>query len=380
MKASKRFVLCGAILVFSVSCQQPVVDNAALTAHKFLYVASGQCYSGNGITTFSNTTSSNLIFTINTETGVRDRIIADFSASPASAGDTPSSIVDWDQDNLLVYVRVGTTARLETLPKKGGTRNSFGTTPALSTFITTAPKSIQKSSDGGALLVRTGFIEKVTASGVRSGTPFVNNALGATCGTANALLTDVVVSATGRVITANGAASPNNRLISVPAAGANGSCAAAMAAPITTTYPVAMVFDKANSKLIVAYAGSATTVNVNSIYAYNFDESTGVISNAQKIYDLSDYPTTYNYLLYGISAMTLDAETNTLYVATAISTATTVVNYAIEKFSYNAAAIGTNNATVLTKSGSLPFYNYGIDTKCISSMVVGTVTETPAQE
>lgn len=379
MKAWKCFVLCGAVSVVSISCQEKV-ETAAAVAQKFLYVASGQCYSGNGITTFSNTTSSNLIYTINTETGVRDRIIADYSASPASAGDTPSSMIDWDADNLLVYVRVGTSGRLETLPKKGGTRNNFGTTPALSTFVTTAPKTIQKSSDGGALLIRTGFIEKINASGVRNGTVFVNSNLGATCGTANALLSDVVVSATGKVITANAAASPNNRLISVPASGATGSCTAAMAAPVTTTFPVAMVFDKVNSKLIVAYAGSATTTNVNSIHAYNFDESTGVISNDQKIYDAAEYPATYNYLLFGVSAMTLDPDTNTLYVATAISTATTVVNYAIEKLSYNASAIGSSNTAVLKKSGTLPFYSYGIDTKCISSMVVGTEAPAAVQE
>lgn len=369
MKALKSFVLCGAVAMVSISCEKKLED---ASSSKFLYVASGQCYSGNGITTFTNTTSSNLIFKVNPETGIRDGIVADYFASPAAAGDTPASIIDWDADNLLVYVRNGTTARLETLPKKGGIRNNFGTSPAMSTIITTAPKTIQKSADGGVLMIRTGFIEKVNASGVRNITPYVNNNLGATCGTANTLYTDIAVSATGRIITANAAATPNNRLISVAATGATGSCAAAQAAPATTTFATAMVFDKVHGKLIVAYAGSTTATNINSIYAYDFDENNGAISNGQMIYDAFAYPATYNYLLFGISAMALDTDTNSLYVATAISSATTTVNYAIEKLSYNASAIGTANTTVLTRAGTLPFYNYGVDTKCISSMVLST--------
>lgn len=38
-----------------------------------------------------------------------------------------------------------------------------------------------------------------------------------------------------------------------------------------------MIMDHANNKLIVAYAGSTVATNINSIYAYDFDDSTGVI-------------------------------------------------------------------------------------------------------
>ena len=86
------------------------------------------------------------------------------------------------------------------------------------------------------------------------------------------------------------------------------------------------------------------------------------------VYDIT---TTTGYSLYNISSMYLDASTNTLYVATAISTATTVVNYAIEKFTYDPAQLGVDNTKVLTRVGTGPFYNYGVDTKCISSMFIG---------
>jgi hypothetical protein len=178
------------------------------------------------------------------------------------------------------------------------------------------------------------------------------------------------VTSTGRIVTANAAATPNNRVVSVPAAGASASCAAGLAAPATTTFATAMVYDSTNKKLLVAYAGPTTAAQINSIHAYDFDESTGAISNDQVIYDANLYPATYNYLLFGISAMAFDPDSSTLYVATAISNATTVVNYAIEKLNYNAAQIGVTNSAVLTKTSSVPFYNYGVDTKCISSMVI----------
>lgn len=371
------FVLGGTVAIASLSCEKKQ-EHTSVTP-KYLYVASGQCYSGAGINTFSNLTSSNLIFKVDTTSGIRQEILADYFASPAAAGDTPSSFVDWDSNNLLVYVRNGNTARLETLTKKGGLRNFFGTSPAMSTIVTTAPKTIKKSSDGGLLMIRTGYIEKVNTSGVRSITPFVSNNLGATCGTANALYTDIAVSATGKIITANAAAAPNNRLISTAASGATGTCLGASAAPATTTYATAMVYDQVHNKLLVAYAGNNTAANINSIQAYDFNEDTGAISNAQVIYDANAYPATYNYLLFGISSMVLDPETNHLYVATAISTATTVTNYAIEKLNYNASAIGSSNSTVLTREGSLPFYNYGVDTKCISAMAIGTESAAAAE-
>ena len=153
---------------------------------------------------------------------------------------------------------------------------------------------------------------------------------------------------------------------------AGGDCTPAQAAPTANAYPVAAVYDSVNSKLIVAYAGNATTTDLNSIYSYNLTltASSVTVGAVNKLYDSSLYPTTYPYILYGISEMVLDPVENKLYIATAISTSTAVVNYAIEKFSYDASKIGTANSTVLTKSGSTPFYTFGSDTKCISSMLI----------
>lgn len=367
----KKIILFSTVFAASLSCQKKPTEES-LSSGKYLYVASGLCYSGNGITTFTAATASNLVYRIDTTTGQRDKIIADYQAAPATAGDTPTSVEIWDDNQVAILVRNGTTGRaIELAPKEGGARTNFGLNPSAPTILSTAPSAMKKTADGGLLIIRTGFIEKVSSTGVRLGAPWVNNNLGATCGTANALFTTVLESSTSKIITMNAAASPNNRLISVPASGANGSCLAAQASPVTTTFPVAAVYDSANSKLIVAYAGSTTADNVNSIYAYDYNESTGVISNAQEIYDAFTYPATYNFLLFGISSMALDAANGALYVSTAISTATTVVNYNIEKLNYNPTLIGSSNTSVLTRSSTVPFYGYGVDTKCISSLKLG---------
>ena len=174
MSTLKDFALWGSLVALTTSCQ-PKLEETSQAVHRYLYVASGQCFSGNGVTTFNASTSSNLIFKVDTETGVRDGIIADYFSFPASAGDTPISISDWDESHLAVFVRNGNSGRLELLPKKGGTRNTFGTTPAMTSIISTAPQNMKKASDGGLLLIRTGYIEKISSSGMRQTSPYVNN-------------------------------------------------------------------------------------------------------------------------------------------------------------------------------------------------------------
>ena len=129
-----------------------------------------------------------------------------------------------------------------------------------------------------------------------------------------------------------------------------------------------MVYDGVNRKLLVAFAGSTTATDINTIYSYDADETTSALSNPQKLYDSSLFGSTYNYLLFGVSAMTLDTTNGFLYIATAVSTATTVSNYKIEKLKYAPSNIGSNNSAALSWTNT--FYDFGNDTKCISSMTI----------
>lgn len=334
------------------------------TPVKYLYVASGVCYSGSN-TTFTATTSSNLVYRIKAEDGSRDITIADYNSYPATSGDSPAGLVEWDDSNLMVLVENTADRKIEYVPKiEDGTRSIFtGNTTILSAVL----RHLFKTSDNSVLISKSSIIEKVTSSGVRIGAPFIPTNMGTTCGAANANITSLSLLSNNKIIFTNAAAS-NNRIGLISATGYAGTsdCLAAQAAPNATAYPTASVYIPSASQLIVAYAGNAITTNLNSIYVYDINETANTISNATKIYDAASYPATYDYLLYGISTMAYDSETSELYISTAVSSATTVVNYAIEKFTYS------TSAKTLTRIGSSPFYNYGFDTKCISQMAIAT--------
>lgn len=346
---------------------------------RYLYVASGLCQGGNGVTTFTAATASNQVFRIDMSTGQRDITMADYWGAGASPGvDTPVGITDWDSTRVAVLVLNGASGRVELVPKvQAATRQAFNLSPSNATVLASAPRQIYKTSDGGLLILRSGGIEKVNASGGRIGAPYVSNNLGATCGTANTIYSAAALSNTSRIVTTVSMITPNTRSASVPATGASGSCSGAMTSPVTTTWPTAVVYDAVNLKMIIAYAGNGTATNVNAIASYDFNETSGALTNQQIIYDSSVYPATYPYLLYSISAMALDPVTNSLYIATVngntANVPSTSNNYVIEKFTYDASKIGTANSSVLTRVSvaSLPFYNYGNDTKCISQMMVG---------
>ncbi|MBX3034499.1 MAG: hypothetical protein KF865_11295 [Bdellovibrionaceae bacterium] len=371
----KKFILCLVPLTLLLSCAKPSDDTPSAGSGRYLYVASGACYSGNGITTFTNTTSSNLVYRIDTSSGLRDAVVADYNQSPAQAGDTPVGVVDIDSNYVYVLIENTTTPgarRVEKVEKKAsGARSTFSNnTTAMSAQL----RGMKLLSTGDLLISKSSAIEKITAANVRitqGANPFVN-APAAPCATSTTLMTKVLTMSSGNLFFLHAATSQNRfGIVSASGYAAAADCKSAQSSPNASSFPVAAVYDAVNTKLIVAYGGSATTTDINSIYAYSINESTNAISSPQKIYDVSLYPATYPYLLYGITEMTLDSQTNTLYVATAINTSTTAINYAIEKFTYDATKIGSANASVLTRVGSTPFYPYGSDTKCISSMFVG---------
>lgn len=366
---SKLFLILG--LLSLLACSKKNSDSAvtsttmASTAPKYLYVAAGICYSGNGNTTFNTTTSSNLVYRINTSTRAYDTLVADFNAPPANSGDSPVAIADIDSSNMYILIENTTTGRRIEKAKKSykGDRSMFSNN---STVLSAALRFMTKLSDGSLLISKTTQVEKMTASTARIGSPFITSNLGATCGT-QANVTGILAVNNGKVIISNASAGVSRiSMISATGWAAAGDCLAIQNSPSATGYPVAMAYVAASNQLIVAYGGNAMTTDLNSIYVYDINESTNTFTNATKIYDSANSGT-YGYLMYGISAMTYDSADNSLYIATAISNATTVVNYNIEKFTYDP----TGKTLTRVSSGGNPFYVYGVDTKCISSMFVG---------
>ncbi|MFP5520243.1 MAG: hypothetical protein ACLGGX_10085 [Bdellovibrionia bacterium] len=325
------------------------------------------CYSGNN-TTFTNITSSNLIFRVNKNNGKFDQVIADYFATPANYGDSPAYIVDGSKDYFYALIENTTTAglrRLEKIEKNSWARSIFSNnTTALSTPL----RSFIRLNNGDFVISKSSALEYINASNARIGAPYINPTA-APCNTSTTLISKVLQLNNGNFVFIHAAASQNR--IGIFSATGGTACLTAQAAPVATAFPSAMAYDRINNKLFVAYAGNSTAVDLNSIYAYDINETTNTISNPQKIYDANAYPATYGYLLYGVSEMYLDQSNNTLFVATAVSNATTVANYSIEKFRVYPERIGTANSTVLQRLGNAPFYNFANDTRCISGMFVG---------
>jgi len=317
-----------------------------------------------------------LVYRVDLSTGQRNMILADYNASPSQPGDSPVGLVNIDSNQIYVVVENTTTAgarRIEKVSKSAfGTRSLFSnTTAALSAQL----RGVEGLSNGDLLITKSTAIEKITSSNVRivKGTsPFVN-APAAPCATSTTLISKTLTLNNGHIVYLH-AATSQNRIGVINASGYStaGDCLASKAAPIATAFPVAMTYDRINSNLIVAYSGNSTAVDVNSIYVYPVTEtaSSVTIGTGAKIYDSNLYPSTYNFLLYGVSDMVLDSTDNSLYVATAVNTSTTILNFAIEKLRYHPNSIGVDNTSVLTKSASTSFYNFGADTKCISDMMI----------
>lgn len=368
MKTKSYFIFLALSVGMLFNCAKKPDEAVQATSVRYLYVASGVCYSGSN-TTFSNATSSNVIYRLNLSTGSLDTTIADYYSTPSNPGDSPSSIADGDGNYLFALIENSTTPslrRIEKIEKKyHGSRSIFSNNAAA--FNSTV-RNFVRLQNGDFAISKSTAIEYFTSSNVRIGTPYISATLGA-CATSTTLISKILSLPSGKFVFLHAGASQNR--IGIFAATGGNTCLSAQAAPTANAFPTAAFYDAANSKLVVAYAGNSTATDLNSIYVYTVDESSGTISSPEKIYDASLYPASYAYLLYGISEMTYDPATGSVYIATATSTAATVANYAIEKFTYNASQVGVDNTKVLTRSGSAPFLQYGNDTKCISKMFIG---------
>lgn len=368
MKTKFYYILLVFALSLAVNCAKKPDEAVEATNTRYLYVASGVCYSGSNAT-FSNTTSSNLIYRVGLNSGAVDSTIADYYSTPSNPGDSPASIVDGEANYLYALIENTTTPslrRIEKIEKKPrGQRSIFSNN---TTALNAQVRNLFRLSNGDFALSKSTAIEYFTAANVRLGAPYISATSGA-CATSTTLISKILSLSNGKFVFLHAGAAQNRFGIFATTGGT--TCLAAQAAPAANAFPTAAVYDALNAKLIVAYSGNAATTDLNSIYVYSIDETTNAITSPQKIYDASSYPGSYSYLLYGISEMVYDPVTSSIYIATATSTASTVANYAIEKFTYNPSQIGVDNTQVLVRSGSTPFLQYGNDTKCISKMFVG---------
>lgn len=385
----RNLTVAGSIALTIFACtpvaitDKSIVDSTAPgAASSFLYVASGVC-NGGGNTTYAQGAASNLVYRINTSTGNRDTVLADYNSAGGynSVGDSPVGITEGpNSDSVYVLVENATSPsvrRIDKVEKKpAGLRvlnsNLPGTTGSVLRYL--APVS------GGYLLARTTAVERIAASsGTRipaaaTNNPYIN-APAAACNTSTSIVKILTLN-NGDIVYLNNAAGQNRfGIISSGGYTLTTDCRSVQAAPTATSNPTAMAYDRVNNKLIVAYSNNTRAINQNAIYSYDINESTFAITNPQKLYDANAWPGTHPYLLYAISDMVLDSANNQIYIATATTTATTVAGYKIMRFNYDASKIGTDNNNVLgipagADASDPVFYAAGLDTRCISQMII----------
>ncbi|MDG0817481.1 hypothetical protein [Bdellovibrio svalbardensis] len=353
-------VLVFGLAIGLVSCKP---NSSDVETPRYLFVSSGTCYVGNGLTA---ETPSRTVSKVKLDTGVVDSVVLDYNS--VNAADRPQALVDYDSENILVLVENSSTnlRRIDLVKKAGG--NSFSTYYSDSASLTNTAahvvRSMMSTPDGGLLISKSVAAEKISSSKGRvtvGANPFINSPTGgANCGTTNnTLITSAVALPNGKYIIAHAAATPNNRVLFINnTTGYNSSadCTAPPAAPATTTFPTAMVYIPTAAGATTGYllvAWSSSTANQDYIYAYNVNESTGAITGATKAYENTS-------VLRGISAMTYDSSTGSVYVANG----STALANAIEKFSFD------STSKTLTRSMTTPFSGTTFNTKCITSMLV----------
>lgn len=351
------------------------------SSDRYLYVSSGVCHSGGSLAVYTAATSSNQVFRVNTTTGIKDMTLADYTSQPSQTGDSPVAIRNANSNEVYVLVE-NATANLRRIEKVQKNLNGSRTIVFYGNGTTAANqlRNLSTTPQNDFLISRNSGIEKITSSGSRvtNGTasfvvpPTTGGCAMATGGT----ITQGLSLPNGLIAFANATMGTLSKVGIVSASGysSTASCLSSVASPlVSSSLPTSLVFDSANSLLLVAYSGYSATASlkVNTIYAYSLNTSTGALApNPTRIYDqteTSNFPT----FLYGISAMTLDDQSGHLYIASSRDNSATSTGHFIEKFQYAPANItGTLATDVLTRVGSSPFFNYTLDTKCISGMFV----------
>lgn len=348
------------IVTLSLSCAKKPEEET--TSDKSLYVASGTCLSGTGNTV---PTASNIVYKVNLSNGTTGEIVADYNAvgNGVQSGDTPVGLSDIDDNGFYIMLENtnGSGRRLEKVAKTTDhSRNTF----LNYNYTSTVGRTFARASDGSLIIAKTSMIEKYSNTGARqtaTGNSWLNTALAAftssSCAGSPYAISSVVVSPTGRPIYTNYSATAKISSFKATGFAATSDCTSSLATSLSTAWPTSSVYLPAHNQILVTYAGVNTAAN-NYVAVYDYNDSTGVISNEGVAFK---DPT----ILYGPSAITYDADTETVYVSTSNSNTTPITNYNIEKFTYD------YSTRTLTRVGSAPFATGWAGSKCISAMFVG---------
>lgn len=417
-----KFFVTISILILAASCskKEDVKDQTPLiTANpKILYFATGQCNSGSGITTFSGMSSSRMISRV--DLSVIPSVITtvlDLNSTYQGGVFAPEtgvqSIIDNDSSVLMLTENALNTGdrKIFLIPKVSPYNTSVYSSDALAftSTNTNIERAMVKDTDGTILFAKSIAIEKIGTNTLRvpmGPNPWINSPAG-NCATSNtfisalALMPPYTGTTTGKLIFAHQGTTPaTNRLgvISNDGYAIAGNCingyqisavphtnapgvTGTLAFSASGVSPTAMVYiptptGPTAGKLIVAYSTASNgALEMNNVTSLNYaivmwnvtESSTTVAALTSPVVLYRDFTD-----IFGISALAYDAETTSLYVATAsqpgvVNQTTSGYGYKIEKFILDLATPGVrlvrpNNSSYVARSSS---------TKCITSMVIG---------
>ena len=406
-------------LAFS-SCQKKAEDAASTSTPKTLYVASGQCYSGSGLTTYTAAQSSRAVTKWNTSNGASLGVFTDLNVgNNVSVGTVPQAMIDKGSYVLLLTENATTTGDRKVFKVDKTDTSTYTVYANDPTAFTNTPTHITRSmsldADGSMHFSKSLFTERLNTLGVRitkaGANPWVNPlaATGNCFGAAAAQIQQIAHMAPftntnqGKLLYIHaGATATANRIGAIQRTGLTSAtaadCAGATAGGVSliahTNAPnlsgpvifsatgpslTSMVYiptpapATTTGKILVTYSGSVATAFDNNT---NFNY--GVVM--WDITESSDTAVTINNpvilwrdesILWGASAMAYDSTDGSLYVAVGASPG--LVNLTTQNFGYNIEKFTLDIATpkmTRVAPNNQPFIVGNAYTKCISHMMI----------
>ena len=411
-------VIAGVALSFT-GCSRTSSDAASVAVAKKLYMASGQCNSGVGVTSFGTQNSSRRVSKLDLASNQLS-ILLDLT-EPFVGGnfgiDTGVQALVNDGKNILMLTENSVAMsdrKIYSIPKSSPYNTViYSQDPlALTQTPTHITRDLAKDVDGALLFSKSVAVEKIGINTLRipQGANAWVNAPAAPCAVSTTFMSAMKVLppftgvSSGKIVYAHAdSTTAGNRLGIINADGysiaancitgvqisstthtyASNVTGPAIAFAATGSVPTSMVFIPTGpapgvvGKLIVSYSASVvgeTSNNTNlnfAIVSWDVTETTATAATLTNPLILSRQLDA----VFGISAMAYDPTDKSLYVATASQTGvmnqtTAGYGYKIEKFTLDLAATPTATAT-LVRVNNKAFMERTAGTKCITSMVLG---------
>ena len=403
------------------ACQKKSEDTTAVANPKTLYVASGQCYSGSGITTYTAAQSSRAVTKWDTSTGTSKGVFTDLNVgNNVSVGTVPQAMIDKGSYILLLTENATTMGdrKVFKVDKTDPTIYTvFANDPtAFNAVAANITRSMSMDVDDTLSFSKSVAIERLNTLGVRivkgGANAWINPAAATgNCATAAATLIPQIAHMTpftnmnqGKLIYLHaGNTAALNRIAIAQRTGltsgtagdcagsspAGGASAVAHTNAPNLTGPVTFLGTGASltsmvyiptpapasttAKLIVSYSAS-----VNTAFDNNTNFNYGIVM--WDITETSDTAVTIGNpvilwrdesIVWAPSAMAYDSTDGSLYVA--VGGSPSLINQTRQNFGYNIEKFTLDiNTPKMTRvsNNNQPFIIGNANTKCISNMII----------